>query len=463
MRDFSTDENADFKNRGKFTAFCEKKVKNSYGETVGLPSIKRLGVTHIQLMPVFDFDFDGGEYNWGYNPRFYNAPSAYYSQKDGISELRSLVAAAHKCGLGVVADVVYNHVYDAGKSEFQKLFPDYYFRKCSDSDAFSNGSGCGNEFASERIMARKFIVDSLVFLASEYHLDGFRFDLMGLLDIETVRLAEHKLRAINPDILLYGEGWTCGESMLCEEQRAVLKNASQLPNYAFFNDSFRDAVKGSVFREKDKGYVNGNADDLHFKPIKCALTGKFDNDFWTSDPRQTINYVECHDNLTLFDKLKKTLSKAKKERILLSDKMAAAFVLLSRGMAFIQAGQEFLRSKNGESNSYNKPDSVNCIKWDTLTKNKSIAEYYRGLIAIRKRFRAQFGEREITAVNGGFVMTAGDFTLVVSPTEESVCPEIKGYFAVFADNKRASDKPLYFTKQLFCGGYSILFARRIIK
>ncbi|MCI5578357.1 MAG: type I pullulanase [Oscillospiraceae bacterium] len=463
VRDFSTDENADFKNRGKFTAFCEKKARNSYGETVGLPYIKRLGVTHIQLMPVFDFDFDGGEYNWGYNPRFYNAPSAYYSQKDGISELRSLVAAAHKCGLGVVADVVYNHVYDAGKSEFQKLFPDYYFRKCSDSDAFSNGSGCGNEFASERIMARKFIVDSLVFLASEYHLDGFRFDLMGLLDIETVRLAEQKLRAINPDVLLYGEGWTCGESTLCEEQRAVLKNAEQLPNYAFFNDSFRDAVKGSVFRKKDKGYVNGNADDWHFKPIKCALTGKFDNDFWASDPRQTINCVECHDNLTLFDKLKKTLYKAKKERLLLSDKMAAVFVLLSRGMAFIQAGQEFLRSKNGESNSYNKPDSVNCIKWDTLTKNKSIAEYYRGLIAIRKRFRAQFGEREIKAVNGGFVMTAGDFVLVVSPTEESVCPDIKGFFAVFADNERASDKPLYFTKQLFCGSYSILFARRIIK
>ena len=459
VRDFSMDESAGFQNRGKFAAFCEDNVVNSNGDSVGLPYIKRLGVTHIQLMPVFDFDMDGGEYNWGYNPRFYNAPSAYYSQKDGIKELRGLVAAAHERGLGVVADVVYNHVFDAEKSPFQRLFPWYFFRTDEDGE-FSNGSGCGNEFASERVMARKFIVDSLVFLAKEYHLDGFRFDLMGLLDIETLRAAEQQLRAVNPDILLYGEGWTGGASALSEERRAVLVNARELPRFAFFNDSFRDAVKGSVFNEKDCGYVNGAADDWHFEPIRAALSGEFAQDFWTDDFRQTVNYVECHDNLTLFDKLEISLDTTDFERVKLADKMAAALVLLSRGAAFIQAGQEFLRSKNGEHNTYNQPDSVNSLKWDKLTENRDIAEYYRGLIAFRRRFLAGFGECVIERIGGGFIMTAGEFILLVSPTDEELRPNFSGKFEVYADRERAADEPLYSVNELCCKGFSILLARK---
>lgn len=460
VRDFSMDENASFKNRGKFAAFCEKKVTNIYGAAAGLSYIKKLGVTHIQLMPVFDFDMDGGEYNWGYNPRFYNAPAAYYSQKDGVRELRELIAAAHRQGLGVVADVVYNHVFDAGRSAFERQFPGYYFRT-DENGAFSNGSGCGSEFASERKMARKFIVDSLVFLAREYHLDGFRFDLMGLLDIETLRAAEHKLRAINPDILLYGEGWTGGASALSEEKRAVLGNARELHNFAFFNDSFRDAVKGSVFDAKDRGYVNGAADEWHLAPIKAAFSGAFPEDFWTDDPRQTVNYVECHDNLTLFDKLEISLDSPDFERIRLADKTAAALTLLSRGMAFIQAGQEFLRSKNGDANSYNKPDSVNAIKWNGVSENSALVDYYRGLIAIRKRFRGEFGERVFTDLGGGFMMTAGDFVLLVSATAQPFSPDTEGVFKVYADKYSASDKPLYTAKRLFCAGYSILLARRV--
>lgn len=462
VRDFSADKSAGFKNKGKFAAFCENKAANSYGDKAGLPYIRKLGVTHIQIMPMFDFDMDGGEYNWGYNPRFYNAPSAYYSQKDGVKELRELIAAAHKKGLGVVADVVYNHVFDVDNSAFQKLFPDYYFRTDTKTGALSNGSGCGNEFASERKMARKFIVDSLVFLAREYHLDGFRFDLMGLLDIETLRAAERKLRAINPDMLLYGEGWTGGASPLAEERRAVLGNARELHNFAFFNDSFRDAVKGSVFNAKDRGYVNGNADEWHYKQVCAALSGKYSDEFWTDDPRQTVNYVECHDNLTLFDKLDISLEKADIEhieRIKLADKTAAALVLLSRGTAFIQAGQEFLRSKSGECNTYNLPDSVNSLKWDNVTENSDIAEYYRGLIKIRKRFRGEFGEHVFERIGGGFMMTAGDFVLIVSPTAEEIAPNINGSFKVYVDNERASDKPLYTAKRLVCKGYSVLLAK----
>lgn len=460
VRDFSMDENASFKNRGKFAAFCEYNAANSHGERVGLPYIKGLGVTHIQIMPMFDFDMDGGEYNWGYNPRFYNAPGAYYSQEDGITELRELVMAAHNNGLGVVADVVYNHVFDVDGSPFQKLFPGYFFRT-DDNGELSNGSGCGNEFASERKMARKFIVDSLVFLVREYHLDGFRFDLMGLLDIETLREAERKLRAINPDILLYGEGWTGGASPLDEKKRAVLGNARELPNFAFFNDRFRDAVKGSVFNAKDCGYVNGAADDWHLEPIQAALSGKFPEDFWTDDPRQSVNYVECHDNLTLFDKLDISLDNADHERVRLADKMAAALVLLSRGIAFIQAGQEFLRSKNGEHNTYNLPDSVNSLKWDKLTENRDIADYYRGLIAFRNRFLDKFGERVFERIGGGFMMTAGEFVLLVSPTDEELSPNLSGTFEVYADSERASGKPLYTVGELCCKGFSILLARKV--
>ncbi len=463
VRDFSMDENADFSNRGKFSAFRERGVHNFYKDTVGLTYIKRLGVTHIQLMPVFDFDMDGGEYNWGYNPRFYNAPSSCYSQNDGVEELRGLVAAAHKAGLGVVADVVYNHVFDAGSSVFERLFPKYYFRADEKTGAFSNGSGCGNEFASERTMARKFIADSLVFLAREYHLDGFRFDLMGLLDIETLRLAERKLRGINPDILLYGEGWTGGASALCEKRRAVLPNARELHNFAFFNDSFRDALKGSVFSAKDRGYVNGAADENHLAPIRAALSGEFPEGFWTDDVRQTINYAECHDNLTLFDKLNASFDGADfeyTERVKLAEKTAAALIMLSRGLAFIQAGQEFLRSKNGDSNSYNKPDSVNSIKWNGVTENSDIVDYYRGLIAIRRRFRGEFGERVFGKIGGGFIMTAGEFILLVSPTPEELSPESEGTYKVYADRDRASDKPLYTTKRLYCAGFSILLARK---
>lgn len=461
VRDFSMDESANFKNRGKFAAFCEDGVTNSHGDRVGLPYIKNLGVTHIQIMPMFDFDLDGGEYNWGYNPRFYNVPSAYYSQTDGVKELRELVSAAHNKGLGVVADVVYNHVFDVDASPFQKLFPGYFFRTDGEG-GFSNGSGCGNEFASERIMARKFIVDSLVFLATEYHLDGFRFDLMGLLDIETLREAERKLRSINPNILLYGEGWTGGASPLSEERRAVLGNARELPGFAFFNDRFRDAVKGSVFNAKDQGYVNGAADEWHYEAVRAALSGKFASDFWTDAPQQTVNYVECHDNLTLFDKLDTSLDKADIEhieRVELADKTAAALVLLSRGMAFIQAGQEFLRSKNGEHNTYNLPDSVNSLKWDKIAENRDIVEYYRGLIAFRRRFSADPGERVFERIGGGFMMTAGNFVLLVSPGNEELRPNLSGTFKVYADRERASDKPLYTVSELCCEGYSILLAQ----
>lgn len=456
VRDFSMDESAGFKHRGKFSAFTESGVTNSHGDTVGLDYIKSLGVTHVQLMPIFDFDLDGG-YNWGYDPRFFNAPSPHYTRKDSVLELRELVAAAHKRGLGVVADVVYNHVFSADDCAFGRIFPRYYFR--GNDDEYSNGSGCGNEFASERKAARKFILDSLEFLAREYKLDGFRFDLMGLIDLRTLREAERRLRRINPDILLYGEGWTGGASAYPERYRAVLRNARLLPGYAFFNDSFRDGVKGSVFDGKDRGYVNGAPDRGRLEPIKWAFSGAFPSDFWTDSAAQTISYAECHDNLTLFDKLTLTLGEDR-ERVVKADKTAAALIMLSRGIAFIQAGQELLRTKNGDGNSYRAPDSVNSIKWDALAENRGVAEYYRGLIAFRRRFLGSFGERKFEELGGGFMMTAGEFLLLVNPTDKALAAGIRGEFEIYADGRRAADTPLYRRKRLRCAGCSILLARR---
>ena len=458
VRDFSSDKSGKFASRGKFPAFCERGVTNDFGETIGLEYIKNLGVTHIQLMPVFDFDSDGSDYNWGYNPRFFNAPSKNYSHNNAICELRELVASAHKAGLGVIADVVYNHVFSAEKSSFEKQIPHYFFRG---EDDFSNGSGCGNELASERLMAKKFILDSLEFLAREYHFDGFRFDLMGLIDVQTMRSAVKKLREINPSVLVYGEGWAGGVSALPERLRAVQKNARELPEIAFFNDSFRDAVKGNVFDKNDCGFVNGCSDLQHFEPIFASISCDFSKKFWTENPAQTINYVECHDNLTLFDKLKISLNNAGSARIMSAEKMAAALVFLSCGMAFFQAGQEFLRSKNFSENSYNLPDEINSIKWNFLHEYEDLFCYYRGLISFRKRFYGVFRGCDFTKKGEIFLLYRDNYFMIINTANHQFSADISGFFEYFIDENNASDKPLYSRNRLYSAGFGVVVARRI--
>lgn len=458
VRDFSSDKSGNFARRRKFLAFCEGEATNDYGDEIGLDYIKSLGVTHIQLMPVFDFDSDKSEYNWGYNPRFYNSPSKRYSLNNAVSELRELVFCAHKKGLGVVADVVYNHVYSAEKSFFEKQLPGYYFRG---EDDFSNGSGCGNELATERLMMRKFILDSLEFLAKEYHFDGFRFDLMGLIDVETMQMAAEKLREINPSILLYGEGWTGGASALPERLRAVQANAFELPKIAFFNDLFRDAVKGNVFDKNDCGFVNGCADLTNFEPIYAAISDDFSKKFWTDSSVQTVNYVECHDNLTLFDKLRISLNGAGLERVIAAEKMAAALVFLSNGIAFFQAGQEFLRSKNYSENSYNLPDEINSIKWNLLRENADLVRYYRGLIGFRKRFYGIFRECDFTKKKSVYILSKNNFYMIINTANNPFCADISGIFEYFIDETNSSDKPIYSDKRLYSAGFGVVVARRI--
>ncbi len=474
VRDFSSDASGSFRVRGKFLSFCEKNPVNSFGDRIGLEYVKRLGATHIHLLPVFDFqsvdetDPCAG-FNWGYDPLNYDLPEGSYSTDPNngevrIKQLKELVRAAHSLGLGIIMDVVYNHTCRTEDSPFSVTFPGYYYRRNPDG-GLSNGSGCGNEFASERAMARKFICDSLCFWAEEYKLDGFRFDLMGLLDIETLNLCAQRLKKINPSIILYGEGWTGGASPLDEKLRGLKHNAGKLPDFAMFSDDFRDGVKGSVFSDSDCGYVNGRADEERAELIKSVISAGIYRDdvgrgpeyIWTSKPQQAVNYVEAHDDLTLYDKLRSSMPDASEEEIIAADRLAAALVFLSQGIPFIQAGQEMLRSKPSPSggfvhDSYNSPDSVNGLKWDNITLQKDTVEYYRGLIAIRKRFpqlrmktageireKLQFEN----LADGALAATADGLVMVINPAGEAVEYGIKGSAEVYADKSRAADRPIY--------------------
>lgn len=415
VRDFSIDPSSGVsqEHRGKFLAFCEKDTACGKSKTC-LSHLKELGVTHVQLLPVFDFFTvdeahpEKNQYNWGYDPKNFNCPEGSYSTdpydpKCRIRELKSLIMALHKAGIGVVMDVVYNHTYQTEESPFQTAMPFYYHR--TKFGKFTNGSGCGNETASDHKMMQKYIVDSVLYWANEYKLDGFRFDLMGLIDIETVNLIRDKLNEIDPTILMYGEGWTGGESALNSTRLAYKFNSYDFGRVGLFNDNLRDAVKGSTFHSYDKGYVSGNFYETNV--VKRGLVGSVphyaingnNEACWAYEPTQAINYVEAHDNLTLWDKLsicaKHDFTDEQRRDM---DKLSAAIVMFSEGVPFLQLGQDFLRSKpklfqNGETppnqdeiyewDSYNKPDFTNSIKWDKKNENRAVFDYYRALIRFR--------------------------------------------------------------------------------
>lgn len=471
VRDFSSDESGNFTLRGKFGAFCEKAV-NGFGETIGLDYIKKLGVTHIHLLPVSDYqsvdesDPDAG-FNWGYDPLNYNIPEGSYSTDPHhgevrVREFKQLIQAAHERGIGIIMDVVYNHTYATEDSPFNKTYPGYYYRHNADG-SLSNGSACGNEFASERAMAGRFIADSLLYWAREYHIDGFRFDLMGLLDIAALNRAAAELRAENPSVILYGEGWTGGSCPLPEELRAMKKNARKLPDFAMFSDDLRDGVKGSVFYDADCGYVNGKATE-RAELIKSVMSGgiwredvgRASAECWTDKPQQSVNYVEAHDNLTLYDKLRSSMPEASGAEIIAADKLAAAIVFLSQGVPFIQAGQEILRSKTAPDgsfvhDSYNSPDSVNSIKWNDVTLRCGVMEYYRGLIAVRKFF-PQFRMRDAESIRkirfetlegGAVAADFGGLLLIVNPAAHPLKYENGRRMMVYADHITAGTRPLF--------------------
>jgi pullulanase len=404
VRDASIHSSSGIGNKGKFIGLAETGTRNGTGQATGLDHMKELGITHVHLLPSYDFYTvdetkpEKPQYNWGYDPLNYNVPEGSYSTnaRDGytrIREFKQLIKTMHENGIRVVMDVVYNHTMLTEDSWFNQLVPGYYYRQNKDG-SFSNATACNNETASERPMMRKFILESVKYWVNEYHIDGFRFDLMGVHDIETMNLIAAELRKIKPDILLYGEGWTAGPSPLPEETRALKKNAYKLDNIAVFSDDIRDGIKGSVFEHEDRGFASGKKgmeESIKFGIVAATTHPQvnvakvnYSKAFYATDPAQVVTYCECHDNHVLWDKLAISTPKASLEERRNMHKLSLGIVLTSQGISFLHAGTEFLRSKKGVENSFESGDSINAIDWGMKTLNKDVYEYVRGLIAMRR-------------------------------------------------------------------------------
>jgi pullulanase len=404
IRDISVDPNSGITNKGKFLGLTETGTKSPDGKATGLDHIKELGVTHVHILPSFDFNsvdetkLDQKQYNWGYDPLNYNVPEGSYSTNpyDGnvrIKEFKQMVQVLHKNGLRVILDVVYNHTTDIQHSNFSQFAPGYFYRQNPDGN-YANGTGCGNETASERPMMRKFMIESVVYWAKEYHLDGFRFDLMGIHDIETMNAISDTLHKIDPTIFIYGEGWTAGQSPLAENLRAVKKNIYELNKVAAFSDDLRDGLKGGFSDVKSKGFVSGDQNSK--ESVKFGIVASTQNSQinykavnyskapWAAEPDQTISYASCHDDNTLFDRLKISNPYASEADLIKMDKLTNTIVLTSQGVAFLHSGVELLRTKQGVANSFNSPDSINQIDWSRKTKYEAVFNYYKQLVALRK-------------------------------------------------------------------------------
>jgi pullulanase len=404
VRDLSIHPESGIKRKGKFSGLTEEGTLSPEGEKTGIDHIEELGVTHVHLLPSFDFRsidetrLEENKYNWGYDPENYNVPEGSFSTdpfdpKARVREFKEMVLAFHKKGIRVVLDVVYNHTGKTDDSNFNLLVPGYYYRQNEDG-TFSNASACGNETASERPMMRKYMIESLKYWMDEYHLDGFRFDLMGIHDIETMNEISYELHNIDPTIFIYGEGWTAGGSPLQEDQQALKKNTYRLDSIAAFSDDIRDGIKGSWNNHESKGFVSG-APDLE-ESVKFGVVAStkhpqvdytkvnYSPEPWAAEPYQTMNYVSCHDNHTLWDKLVISNPGASADELTRMHKLANTIVMTSQGIPFLHAGVDFLRTKQGVENSYNQPDSINQIDWSMKHENRDVFDYYRGLIKLRK-------------------------------------------------------------------------------
>ncbi len=396
VRDLSIDASSGIDAKGKFLGLTEENTATPSGHPTGLAHICQLGVTHVQLLPIYDYgSVDEAHpekgYNWGYDPENYNLPEGSYSTDPyngsvRIRELKQAVLALHKHGLGVVMDVVYNHVYHSFDFSVNKLVPGYFSREDANGK-LSGGSCCGNDTASERSMVHKFIVDSVNYWADEYHLDGFRFDIVGLIDVQTMQEIIATVRQKHPHMIFYGEGWDMVTELTKPDvPLAVQSNGAMVPELGFFNDTIRDTLRGSIFDRSLPGYISG-APVSREQLLNCfrGVAG------WNQSPTQAVNYVSCHDDLALHDRIAQALPQATEDEIARRSRFAAAFNLLSIGVPFFQAGEEMLRSKKlrsgkYDSNSYRSPDSVNSIKWSRLedAQVQKTLRYYQGLLALRR-------------------------------------------------------------------------------
>jgi pullulanase len=398
-RDFSIDASSGLEHKGKFLALTEPKAINY---------LKTLGVNAIHILPSFDFasvdeaKLDKPQYNWGYDPVNYNVPEGSYSTDPynpatRIKEFKEMVQALHQAGIRVILDVVYNHTFNIDGSNFQLTYPDYFYRKTADGK-YSNGSGCNNETASDKPMMRKFMIESVKYWIHEYHIDGFRFDLMGVHDIETMNEIRAEVNKIDPTIFIYGEGWSAGSCAYPQEKLAMKANVPQMPGIAAFSDDMRDALRGPFNDDHQGAFLAGIAgaeESLKFGIVGAIQHPQIDYSKvnyskkpWTNDPTQQISYVSCHDDMCLTDRLRASIPGITELELIRLDELAQTAVFTSQGIPFILCGEEMLRDKKGVHNSFNSPDSINHLDWTNLQKYPQVFDYYKNLIQLRKNHPA---------------------------------------------------------------------------
>ena len=468
VRDFSNTI-ASSQYKGKYLAFTERGLVNEHGVPVGVDYLVQLGVTHVHLLPVYDYATvdeanPDSAFNWGYDPKNYNVPEGSYSTDPyngevRINEYKQMVQALHEAGIGVIMDVVYNHTYDANAS-FNKIVPYYYYRY-NPNGTNTNASGCGNDTASERYMYGKFMVDSVSYWAEEYHLDGFRFDLMGLHDLQTMDKVEKAVHAINPDAIIYGEGWTMGQTIDGSAQAnqgeisKIEATDGAAGSVAVFNDAIRDGLKGSVFDVKSQGYING-AYAANAIKVQFGISGGVGSGAgWRVAGAAVINYMSAHDNNTLWDKLALSNASNTVEERLAMNRLGAAIMMISKGTPFWQAGEEMLRSKVKEDgtfdeNSYKSSDEINNIKWDLLqpgTNEYEMMLYYKGLIEMRQTYNIFRGREDVTLTfgtlaGGGMTVTytaadGSQAVVVINPTKTADTYTLSGEWKLVANGTQA--------------------------
>lgn len=466
LRDFTIDPNSGVQRRGKYLGLTETGTTLTGHPEIrtGLDHLSELGINTVQVMPFSEFasDEENDAYGWGYDPALYQTPDGWYASErldsSRVREAKQMIDAFHKRGIRVVMDIVLNHTDDSLRKRagaFECLAPGYYYRRRLDGRYF-DGAACGNEIRSEAPMVRRFLKDTVKHWVVDYKVDGFRFDLMGLMDLQTAVELTRELRELAPDLLLYGEPWAAGATPI----EVLGKGSQRNQGFSVFNDNFRDALKGSIFQARDQGYIqNGGRIDA----VRLGIAGSIDD--FAASPVESLNYVECHDNHTLWDRLQLSTERdsnattdAGRQAM---DRLAAAILLTSQGIPFLHSGQEMLRTKHGDDNSYDKPDSVNMIRWSQKLENHDVVSYYQGLIHLRKE-HALFRLRSASQVRRALrfqkspektvVYTLTDPTgsdtwqraLVIlngSPVEQMV-PVLPGVWKVYVDGQRASSEPL---------------------
>lgn len=408
-RDFSIDKSSGLMNKGKFLALTEQKA---------IKHLKELGINAVHILPSYDFasvnegNTTDPQYNWGYDPLNYNVPEGSYSNdaelpSRRILEFKQMVQALHKAGIRVILDVVYNHTFDIEGSNFERTFPKDYYRYTADGKP-SNGSGCGNETASEKPLMREFMLESMKYWMKEYHIDGFRVDLMGVHDIETMNIIRNELTAFNPNVFIYGEGWSAGKCAYPTEKLAVKANVKQMPGIAAFSDELRDALRGPFNDDKQAAFLGGIAG--FEESIKAGIAGmiahpqvdyskvNYSKEPWANEPTQMISYVSCHDDMCLVDRIKASIPEAAydMDELIRLNQLAQTAVFTSQGVPFMLSGEEMLRDKKGVHNSYNSPDEINHLNWNNLKTYPQVFAYYKGLIHLRKAHPAfRLGSAEL--------------------------------------------------------------------